>query len=75
MRMMAAGPLPDAVVGVNDEVAIGVPTGLRQGGVDVPRQVSIAGIDDTRPARFVELNDGQRAALRRGRRPRDPRRP
>jgi LacI family transcriptional regulator len=55
LRMMAAGPLPDAVVGVNDEVAIGVLTGLRQAGVDVPGQVSIAGIDDTRPARFVEL--------------------
>jgi LacI family transcriptional regulator len=55
LRMMAAGPLPDAVVGVNDEVAIGVLTGLRQAGVEVPGQVSIAGIDDTRPARFVEL--------------------
>ena len=55
LRMMAAGPLPDAVVGVNDEVAIGVLTGLRQAGVDVPGRVSIAGIDDTRPARFVEL--------------------
>jgi LacI family transcriptional regulator, galactose operon repressor len=55
LRMLAAGPLPDAVVGVNDEVAIGVLTGLRQAGVDVPGQVSIAGIDDTRPARFVEL--------------------
>jgi hypothetical protein len=30
LRMMAAGPLPDAVVGVNDGVAIGVLTGLRQ---------------------------------------------
>jgi LacI family transcriptional regulator len=55
LRMRAAGPLPDAVVDVNDEVAIGVLTGLRQAGVEVPAQVSIAGIDDTRPARFVEL--------------------
>jgi len=55
LRIMAAGPLPDAVVGVNDEVAIGVMSGLRQARVDVPAQVSIAGIDDTRPARFVEL--------------------
>jgi len=55
LHMMAAGKLPDAVIGINDEVAIGVLTGLRQAGLDVPGQVSIAGIDDTRPARFVEL--------------------
>ena len=54
-RMLDAGPLPDAVVGANDEAAIGVITGLRQAGVDVPGDVSVAGIDDTRPARFVDL--------------------
>ena len=48
-------PLPDAVVAANDEAAIGVLTGLRQAGVDVPGDVSVAGIDDTRPARFVDL--------------------
>ena len=47
--------LPDAVLGVNDEVAIGVLTALRGGGVDVPGRVSVAGIDDTRPARLVDL--------------------
>ncbi len=54
-RVLDAGPLPDAVVGANDEAAIGVITGLRQAGVDVPGDVSVAGIDDTRPARFVDL--------------------
>ena len=53
-RLLAEG-LPDAVLGVNDEVAIGLLTGLRRGGVDVPGQVSVAGIDDTRPARLVDL--------------------
>jgi LacI family transcriptional regulator len=48
--------LPDAVLGVNDEVAIGLLTALRRGGVDVPGRVSVAGIDDTRPARLVDLN-------------------
>jgi LacI family transcriptional regulator len=52
---LLAGPLPDAVLGVNDEVAIGLLTGLRRAGVDVPGQVSVAGIDDTRPARLVDL--------------------
>ena len=53
-RLLADG-LPDAVLGVNDEVAIGLLTGLRRGGVDVPGQVSVAGIGDTRPARLVDL--------------------
>ncbi len=47
--------LPDAVLGVNDEVAIGLLTGLRRAGIDVPGRISVAGIDDTRPARLVDL--------------------
>jgi LacI family transcriptional regulator len=54
-RLLALRPLPDAVVAANDEAAIGVLTAFRHAGVDVPGQVSVAGIDDTRPARFVEL--------------------
>ena len=54
-RVLACRPLPDAVVAANDEAAIGVLTALRHAEVDVPGQVSVAGIDDTRPARFVEL--------------------
>ena len=52
---LLAGGLPDAVLGVNDEVAIGVLTGLRRGGVDVPGRISVAGIDGTRPAQLVDL--------------------
>ena len=51
-------------------MAIGLLTGLRRGGVDVPGRVSVAGIDDTRPARLVDLTSvslplhelGERAA-------------
>src|SRR5215208_3656450 len=53
--VLDAGPLPDAIVAANDEAAIGVVTVLRQAGLDVPGDVSVAGIDDTRPARFVDL--------------------
>ena len=52
---MLMADLPDAVLAVNDEVAIGLLTALRRGGVDVPGRVSVAGIDDTRPARLVDL--------------------
>ena len=54
-RLLACRPLPDAVVAANDEAAIGVMTSLRHAEVAVPDQMSVAGIDDTRPARFVEL--------------------
>jgi LacI family transcriptional regulator len=53
-RLLERG-LPDAVLAVNDEVAIGLVTGLRSRGVDVPGRVSVAGIDDTRPARLLDL--------------------
>jgi LacI family transcriptional regulator len=52
---LLGGDLPDAVLAVNDEVAIGLVTGLRRRGVDVPGRISVAGIDDTRPARLVDL--------------------
>jgi LacI family transcriptional regulator len=54
-RLLACRPLPDAVVAANDEAAIGVLETFRHAEVDVPGRVSVAGIDDTRPARFVEL--------------------
>ena len=71
-----ATALPDAIVAANDEAAIGVLMRLRDAGVDVPGQVSIAGIDDTRPARFVGLTTvsvplhemGRRGRARRARR-------
>ena len=69
-ELLSRGELPDAILAVNDEVAIGLLTGLRRGVVDVPGQVSVAGIDDTRPARLVDLTSvslplhelGERAA-------------
>jgi LacI family transcriptional regulator len=54
-ELLARGELPEAILAVNDEVAIGLLTGLRRGGVEVPGDVSVAGIDDTRPARLVDL--------------------
>jgi LacI family transcriptional regulator len=54
-RLLARGELPDAVVAANDDAAIGVLMRMREAGVEVPAQLSVAGIDDTRPARFVGL--------------------
>jgi LacI family transcriptional regulator len=53
--LLARDGLPDAIVAANDEAAIGVLMRLRDRGVDVPGQVSVAGIDDIRAAHFVGL--------------------
>jgi LacI family transcriptional regulator len=53
--LLARDGLPDAIVVANDEAAIGVLMRLRDRGADVPRDVSVAGIDDLRPAQFVGL--------------------
>jgi LacI family transcriptional regulator len=55
MRMLAGAELPDAVIGANDETAIGAMAALRQAGVDIPGELSVAGMTDTRLARFSDM--------------------
>lgn len=55
LRMIAEPPLPDAIIGANDETAVGALAALRQARIEVPGQVSVAGMTDTRLARFSEL--------------------
>jgi LacI family transcriptional regulator len=55
LRLLADEALPDAVIGANDETAIGALAALRQAGVGVPDQISVAGMTDTRQARFSDL--------------------
>jgi LacI family transcriptional regulator len=52
---MLATSLPDAIIAATDETAVGVLLTLRQAGVDVPRQVSVAGVDDSRYSRIMDL--------------------
>ncbi|MDA0180610.1 LacI family transcriptional regulator [Solirubrobacter phytolaccae] len=54
-RLLERDALPQALIAANDEAAIGLLTRLRDAGVDVPGDVAVAGIDDTRPAHFVGL--------------------
>ncbi len=51
-RLLATGPLPDAVVCGADIVAIGVLTELREAGVRIPDDVLVTGFDDVG---FAEL--------------------
>jgi len=52
---MLTHDLPDAVVAATDDTAIGVVVTLRHAGIDVPRQVSVAGVDDTKYAQLINL--------------------
>lgn len=55
LRMIAEPPLPDAIIGANDETAVGALAALRRARIEVPGKVSVAGMTDTRLARFSEL--------------------
>ncbi|MEN4476088.1 LacI family DNA-binding transcriptional regulator [Mycolicibacterium cosmeticum] len=54
--LLAAAELPTAVVAANDRMAIGVLDTLRRAGVDVPRQVSVTGFDNSPMARLSHLD-------------------
>jgi DNA-binding LacI/PurR family transcriptional regulator len=45
---------PDAVVCLNDLVAIGIYNGLRRGGLRVPEDIAVAGFDGIDEGRFLE---------------------
>ncbi len=47
-------PRPTAVMAVNDATAIGCLTALRERGISVPGEVSVAGCNDITAARYVE---------------------
>lgn len=52
---MLTRTLPDAVLAATDDTAIGVLATFRAAGVDVPGQLSVAGIDDSRMAHLFDL--------------------
>jgi LacI family transcriptional regulator len=49
------GPMPDAVFGANDAVALGCMEVLQERGLRVPEDVSVVGFDDTLLARTALL--------------------
>ena len=55
LQMIAEAELPDAIIGANDETAIGALAALRQTRIEVPGRVSVAGMTDTRLARFSDM--------------------
>ena len=55
LQMIAEAEPPEGIIGANDETAIGALAALRQARVEVPGRVSVAGMTDTRLARFSDL--------------------
>ena len=51
--ILAMEPRPDAVFAANDGMAIGVLAAVRDGGLDVPDELAIAGFDDIPIARYL----------------------
>jgi LacI family transcriptional regulator len=52
-RILAAGPVPRAVVCANDQTAIGVMAALQQAGLSVPGDVAVTGFDGIRLGRHL----------------------
>jgi LacI family transcriptional regulator len=55
LQMIAEPEPPDAIIGANDETAVGVLAALRQARIEVPARISVAGMTDTRTARFSDM--------------------
>jgi LacI family transcriptional regulator len=53
-QLLAAAELPDAIFAANDAMAIGCLHALKNEGVQVPRDVALAGFDDIPIARFLD---------------------
>jgi len=51
-RFLEGGSAIDAVVAANDLMAVGATWALAEAGIEVPRQVSVTGFDDTEDSRF-----------------------
>ena len=65
-HLVESGPLPSAIIGLSDVIALGVLSVLRERGVSVPGDVSVTGFDDIPAARVAELTTVQQPIRRRG---------
>ncbi|MFT3862000.1 LacI family DNA-binding transcriptional regulator [Micropruina sp.] len=66
-ELLSRPGLPTAVLAEFDELAIGALWALRRAGLQVPRDVSVIGIDDVEMARFVDLTTVAQDVVAQGR--------
>ncbi len=52
-KILALQPRPTAIFALNDSMAIGALSALREIGVDIPREIALVGFDDIPVARFL----------------------
>jgi DNA-binding LacI/PurR family transcriptional regulator len=64
--LVESGPLPTAVVGLSDVIALGALSVLRERGLSVPGDVSVCGFDDIPAAGAAELTTVAQPIRRRG---------
>jgi DNA-binding LacI/PurR family transcriptional regulator len=64
--LVESGPLPTAVVGLSDVLALGALAVLRERGLSVPGDISVCGFDDIPAARATELTTIAQPIRRRG---------
>jgi DNA-binding LacI/PurR family transcriptional regulator len=64
--LVESGPLPTAVVGLSDVIALGALAVLNERGLSVPADVSVCGFDDIPAARAAELTTVAQPIRRRG---------
>jgi DNA-binding LacI/PurR family transcriptional regulator len=65
-HLVESGPLPTAVVGLSDVMALGALSVFTERGVAVPGDVSVCGFDDIVAAREANLTTVQQSIRRRG---------
>lgn len=65
-HLVESGPLPTAVVGLSDVIALGALSVFTERGVAVPGDLSVCGFDDIAAAREANLTTVQQPIRRRG---------
>jgi DNA-binding LacI/PurR family transcriptional regulator len=65
-HLVESGPLPTAVVGLSDVIALGALSVFTERGLTVPGDVSVCGFDDITAARDANLTTVQQPIRRRG---------
>ena len=54
LQILELEPRPTAIFAANDSMAIGALSALRESGVEVPKQMAVAGFDDIPLARYMD---------------------
>jgi DNA-binding LacI/PurR family transcriptional regulator len=65
-HLVESGPLPTAVVGLSDVIALGALSVFTERGLSVPGDLSVCGFDDIAAAREANLTTVQQSIRRRG---------